>query len=51
MSTRGSQLQPARRSARIAIEGEYETKDFARARDKRRKANKAARAARRKQRN
>jgi hypothetical protein len=50
MRTKGAKLQPARMSNRVAHSGEYETRDFALARDKRRKANKAARVARRKSR-
>lgn len=46
--TKGAQTRPARGSGRITWQGARETVEFAKKRDQRRKANKAARKARRK---
>lgn len=50
MSNKGQQRQPAHMSERLNDVPDFETKDFALARDRRRKASKAARVARRKNR-
>lgn len=51
MSTKGALQRPARLAQTVRLAGgEFESVDFARARDKRRKAAKLARQARRKQR-
>jgi len=50
MSNKGSSQQPARASERLFGHAAFETRDFALARNRRRKANKAAKAAKRKNR-
>lgn len=50
MSTKGAQQRPARMVGRIGEDGTFEAVDFAKQRDRRRKANRAAKAARRKNR-
>lgn len=50
MSTKGARMQPARHSGRGLAPGTFETVDFAKRRDKRRRKRDLAKAAKRKQR-
>jgi hypothetical protein len=50
MSVKGAQRRPARMGGRIEQDGIFEAVDFAKERDRRRKANRQAKASRRKNR-